>query len=122
MHTASDPTRRSGNPTRWFRICGNILLYAHRARHDLRGANRVAFGVQRALIGYLDHLHHNLYFKSIVARKIDLEKKRRYSALVLSKARSIFLHDMPFSEPILIPGARNWTKSESLILVVISTG
>ena len=39
MHTASDSTRRSRNTMRWFRTCANILLYAHQARRDLRGAN-----------------------------------------------------------------------------------
>ena len=37
-HTASDPTRRSGNMTHWFITCAIILLYAHRTRRDLRGA------------------------------------------------------------------------------------
>ena len=51
MHTLSDSTRRSGNPTRWFRTCDNIglLLYAYRERSDLRGAKNGAFGVQRTL-------------------------------------------------------------------------
>ena len=49
MHTASDLARRSGNTTRWFRTYADILLYAYRARDVFRGANRVAFGVQRAL-------------------------------------------------------------------------
>ena len=39
MHTASDSTRRSRYTTLWFRTCAIILLYAHRARGDLYGAN-----------------------------------------------------------------------------------
>ena len=39
MHTTSDSTRRSRYTTRWFRTCANIMLYVHRARADLRGAN-----------------------------------------------------------------------------------
>ena len=45
IHIASDPTWRSGNTTHWFRTCANILLCAHRARRDLRGANCDACGV-----------------------------------------------------------------------------
>ena len=39
MHTASDSTRRSRYTTLWFRTSANILLFAHRARGDLCGAN-----------------------------------------------------------------------------------
>ena len=39
MHTASDSTRRSRYTTLWFRTCADTLLYAHRARGNLRGAN-----------------------------------------------------------------------------------
>ena len=38
-HTASDSTRRSSYTTLWCRTCANILLFAHRARAEYRGAN-----------------------------------------------------------------------------------
>ena len=48
MHTASDSTRRSGNTSRWFRTCANILLYGHRCKsRPLRVAEGIKAYVHR---------------------------------------------------------------------------